>query len=1476
MDNTCRFLFGKKIVLTIIVTLFVSLFLTDSVKAQTEIALRRPVSPEQPMWLIHIDTWNYADPQKIIDLIPQDIRPYVVMNISLSISHDVATSQFKVAEYGYEIAKSWLRVCAQNQMWTVIQHSSGGYAQFSDSDLTVYEEFFNEYPNLLGFSYAEQFWGFDDSNDPLSPAWTERMDHFANLLKLSNKYGGYLVVSWCGNQWSPSINPIAMMKRNPKFAKACQEYTKNYILCEKYTQTSYQSDMESICLGAYLSGYSGNYGIRYDDTGWTDSNGVHENFSMATAGAPHLEHMMLTGETVIDGPELIWTQCFKETNQIATTDGYYTRNWTTFSQFDNVSIDLFRKVLDGTVRIPSRKEVVDRTKVVIIQDVNSGTSDEVYSTPETLFEGLYRMDNDGNLVNNTSFFKKTGRYPTIPTVFQLDDDIAQSFQIKVNQSGYSSRWSDLSLKTAEFNNLFAEEYTGDLYAGRHENGWVIYNPYKSDQTATASIPFKYNTCDHFELNCSQYTSGVIKEYTDKINVYLTNFNEYDSGLKLDEIKIYGSTTEPTYSYQDRGSHVSSSVSKSWLNGVFTLSIWHNGPLDLTIDCSGSAISRLTSYTESNLITPDKPAIYAGPRQYEAECFDFKNINKIVSGGQHDAIRNYTGQGYLYFGRNSSASVRYEVQAVRKGKYQLKTRYSAAAGSISNIDIYVNDNKVESPTFTKTQDASTWNVQVQDVELNAGENKIEFKANSAGSYDFILDNIVITQGSLNTVYHFEDDEVSTNSKVPAAELIHVQSGSAGVVSYTDNNSQTSNYFKTYSAGLSNGTGVADLDMFTSLAKNYSVVWKEYYTTTGAKKGMLLRATGENGSCPYAEGMKQGYLFISQNNDDNTVTLKPYIANSADLSAQPTYTSSFKVMENEPCWYRAKAIDNQFVFECSKDSVEWEGSFVSTFTDQSYPTGSTEIVWGLNSNNFDWGIDNITFLSENITVSKFSLDNFKYSQGRGPSVYQTFAVSGSSVSNNIEITSTDNFEVSLNPDEGYDSYIEVSEEDGVIQSTPIYVRMKSGLPVEEVEGSVFVSTSSIDVGVVSLKGEVTPQPTVLKYNFSDDVATTTGTTPPAKDIVIGIGNSATAGVVSYTDADDITSNVFTPYGTGQRNATGVANLDLFKTDATDYSVTWKQCVGSESYKVGVLLRVDPNNVGGSSSGYVQGIMNGYLFIVYTAGYTSEFRIYKSTSDLNLAMLKNTGVNTLLPESGQPIWYRASVSGNSSVSLTFEYSTDGVNWNVGTSTTDNVFPTFSSGASQIVWGLAVTNVDFYLDDITFNGFTESSGTLPELIETSVNLLSGFNYVEEKGPSFSQQFAVSAEQLTDDVFIEAPTGYEVSIDDLQFSSSLTLNQSDGQIPETDIYVRMKSGLTANSYMGDIYISSTGILSNVISLSGIVEKDTGIGDSPALGSILLYSEYFTLMGQRIYELDNHAGIFIVRKHYSDGTIITSKILLRK
>ncbi len=785
----------------------------NSAYAQTNAPLRRPISPSKPMWLIHIDTWNYADPQKIIDLVPKDIRPYVVMNIALSISHDEATSRFKVAEYGYEIAKSWLRTCAENRMWAMVQPSSGAYSQFSDFDLSVYEEFYRDYPNMIGFNYCEQSWGYGDS-DPLATAWTDRIAHFSDLLELSDQYGGYLVVSWCGNKWVPSINPIAMLKRNPSFAAACSQYTDNFIMCEKYTFQTYQSDMESLCLGTWLSGYSGQYGIRYDDTGWTDRDGNHANFTMATYGAPFLEHVMLTGQTVIDAPELIWMQCFREVSEGPAGDDYTMRQWETFPQFDNVSVDLFRKILDGTVRIPSRKEVIDRTKVVIINDVNSGSDNEIYSSPWNLFYGLYRMDDDGYYEYNKSFFKKTGRYPTVPTVYQLDDSLAKTFEVQVNKTDYSSRWPAIADKVSEFDSLFPEKYAGDLYAGRHENGWVTYNPYKTGQTARGSIPFKYNTCDSMELMYSQYTAGVVKEYSDYLTIYLSNYdNVINTDLKTDTIKIYGSSSEPVYSFTDRADHQASKIVKSWADGVFTLNVSHNGALDITVNCSGTATDRLTAYQTANVIVPRCPDVYRGPGQYEAEHFDYKNIVGIVKSGYDRSIRNYTGQGYLQFGTSNTASVRDNVSVLNDGTYTLETRYTVTGGDVNTIDLYVNGSKATTPTFTQTSSLSSWAVNSQHVVLNKGVNTIELKASTAAAQTIYFDNMVIRS----------DDSVNI--------WLEAECGNLGLLWETSSDSDASNgEYVTIQPG-NDSTGSAPADSSGHITYGFNVTDSGTYTVWG---------------------------------------------------------------------------------------------------------------------------------------------------------------------------------------------------------------------------------------------------------------------------------------------------------------------------------------------------------------------------------------------------------------------------------------------------------------------------------------------------------------------------------------------------------------------------------------------------------------------------------------------------------------------
>ena len=216
--------------------------------------LRRPVTPQSPTWLVHIDTWIWPDPQKCIDLIPEDIRPYVIMNISLSVS------SFVKDKYPFTIAESWIRTCAENGMWATIQPSSGAPNNFSDTSLDVYEYFYANYPNFVGWNFCEQSWGFSSENVLLE----DRIKLFNKLLKLGNDYGGYLIVSYTLTMAAPSYNALAMLKNFPEFAEATKTYADNFIACEKYTTTRGFYDIESTSLGVFLSKHAGNYGIRFD------------------------------------------------------------------------------------------------------------------------------------------------------------------------------------------------------------------------------------------------------------------------------------------------------------------------------------------------------------------------------------------------------------------------------------------------------------------------------------------------------------------------------------------------------------------------------------------------------------------------------------------------------------------------------------------------------------------------------------------------------------------------------------------------------------------------------------------------------------------------------------------------------------------------------------------------------------------------------------------------------------------------------------------------------------------------------------------------------------------------------------------------------------------------------------------------------------------------------------------------------------
>lgn len=729
--------------------------------------MRRPISNDAPMFIVHIDTWNVADPAKIISLIPEDIKPYCVFNISMSINWSSSEHKWLMVQNGYELAKSWLKTCADEGVWCMVQPASGGqchlpdydssynivdspnkhlFVQKTDADYenTIYAEFFRDYPNFIGFNYSEQFWGFDSADHPCT--FQQRYSHFAHLLELCDRYGGYLNINWCANMWSAPLNPVAMLKTNTEWRQACEKYSDHLQLEEKYTQGSMIQDVESEVLGAYLSGYCGSFGVRYDETGWTDSTwsgtgaATKDQYRQITGLPIHLERMVLNGATIIDGPELIWADDFGETwGGVKDSEGYSCRDWFVRDQYFNSTLDFFRKIIDGTVDIPTRQEVIDRTKVVVIQDVSSGNDHDKYSTYPSLFEGLYRMPGDGNLWDNHNLYKSTGRYPTIPTVYALRDDAAKSFDVQLKQSTLSTRWSSIAAKQEEFNALFPSDYYGNCYAARYENSWVTYNPNKDGSNCGGVLSLKYNTCKELDVNFNAYGNALINEYADRLDIYLNNFdNKAQTTLKTDTFKIIGCKEKPSYTAKDTGrNQTASAISESYANGTYTLTVQHNGPLSLTIHCSGNETNRMAAEAVKHLTEPEQPAFYEGVRQYEGEFFDVKNTEGYVQNACGSGVDGCWGQGFLKFGTNASASVKDTVKTTKAGTFQMNLRYSTTT-DCKQVDLYVNGSKVKTLSLPKGSSFSDWKIVTEPITLKEGDNKIELKANAALASSLYID------------------------------------------------------------------------------------------------------------------------------------------------------------------------------------------------------------------------------------------------------------------------------------------------------------------------------------------------------------------------------------------------------------------------------------------------------------------------------------------------------------------------------------------------------------------------------------------------------------------------------------------------------------------------------------------------------------------------------------------------------------------
>ncbi|MDY0076981.1 MAG: DUF5689 domain-containing protein [Bacteroidales bacterium] len=126
----------------------------------------------------------------------------------------------------------------------------------------------------------------------------------------------------------------------------------------------------------------------------------------------------------------------------------------------------------------------------------------------------------------------------------------------------------------------------------------------------------------------------------------------------------------------------------------------------------------------------------------------------------------------------------------------------------------------------------------------------------------------------------------------------------------------------------------------------------------------------------------------------------------------------------------------------------------------------------------------------------------------------------------------------------------------------------------------------------------------------------------------------------------------------------------------------------------------------------------------------------------------------------------------------------------------------------------------------FEEANITDP-YISVSPATLNGFTYEIGNGPSAEQSFTVSALNLTEDLSLDAPANYEMSLASgasFVAADPIELSPIDGTVAETSIYVRLKAGLVAGTYNGEmITASSDGATDKTVTLNGNV-SDPAVG----------------------------------------------------
>ena len=490
---------------------------------------------------------------------------------------------------------------------------------------------------------------------------------------------------------------------------------------------------------------------------------------------------------------------------------------------------------------------------------------------------------------------------------------------------------------------------------------------------------------------------------------------------------------------------------------------------------------------------------------------------------------------------------------------------------------------------------------------------------------------------------------------------------------------------------------------------------------------------------------------------------------------------------------------------------------------------------------------------ITVSPASLTGLDYIVGSGPSAAQNITLGGSYLTGNLTVSAPANFEVSIDGGSSYGNSKTVTVTSGSPTVSTIKVRLKPGLAVGNYgSASTYVTvsgggatTQNVSVQGSVLKPTITASPTSIA-GWSTQVGTPPATTKTVTVTGVNLKEAISANLVGGNASDfSVTPNSISQSSGSASGTVTISYKGDYSVAATKTTTLRLSSSDATSVDVGIEFAIveDPREKFELlTSSNLSQLSDGAKIVLVYPGVLSNYAAKSGYISSNGYDEVEEGA-TEFEISGTTLY---AEEGNHLLVLTVGETTGGFSLHDGNKYLANTSSNkIANSDSEVAWTIGVDGEGYALITCTadqkqtikynasvasayFRAYSSGQQSIYAYFQPSVHpsitlrptSLSGFTYVVGNGPSATQVITINGINLTSNLTITAPSGYEVSTSSASdgFGSSATMGKGTGSIVNQKIWVRLTEGLSRDEYSGNVSVTGGGTIgSKTVAVSGNV-----------------------------------------------------------